>query len=215
MTARQPVLILGTRTLAVEVLDLISETADYEVSGFVENMDRSLCDGVLEGLPVHWVDDISSMAATHEAVCALGTTKRFRFTEQVAELGFRFATIVHPTARVSKRSTVGTGSIISAGVIVATHSVLGKHVFVNRGALIGHHTSIGNHCSIMPGANIAGSCSIGARCYVGMGAVVTDHRTIGAACVIGAGSVVTKDFPASVQVVGVPARIVREDVDGR
>ena len=163
---RKPLLILGTRTLAVEVLDLVGDTDDFEVAGFVENMDRSLCDHPIEGFPVFWIEDIQRMAATHWAVCALGTTKRFQFTEQVAKLGFRFATIVHPSARISGRSTIGAGSIVSVGVIIATHTFLGEHVFVNRGALVGHHTSIGDHCSIMPGANIAGSCTIGPRCYV-------------------------------------------------
>ena len=211
----KPLLILGTRTLAEEVLDLVTEVEEYEVTGFVENMDRSLCEKPIEGLPVHWVDDIARLAATHLAVCALGTTKRARFTDQVAALGFRFATVIHPSARISRRSTVGQGSIVSAGVIVATRTTIGEHVLVNRGALIGHHTSIGNHVSVMPGANIAGSCSIGARCYIGMGAIVVDHTVVGEGCLVAAGAVVTKDLPPAVQAVGVPARIIRENIDGR
>ena len=212
---KQPLLILGTRSLAEEVFDLVTETNDYEVTGFVENMDRSLCASPIEGLPVHWVDEIAHLASTHVAVCALGTTKRSRFTEQVAGLGFRFGTVIHPSARISKRTTVGEGAIVSAGVIVATRSAIGDHVLINRGALIGHHTSIGDHSSIMPGANIAGSCTVGPRCYIGMGAIVIDHLSIGQGCIVGAGAVVTKDLPASVQAVGVPARIIRENVDGR
>ena len=212
---KTPLLILGTRTLAVEVFDIISDIPEYEVAGFVENMDRSLCDTPIEGLPVHWVDDIAPMSASHAAVCALGTTKRSRYTEQVGAMGFRFATVVHPTARVSRRTTIGEGCIVSAGVSIATRSAIGDHVFVNRGALIGHHTSIGNHCSIMPGANVAGSCTIGPRCYIGMGAIVIDHLSVGEGCIIAAGAVVTRDLPPSVQVMGVPAKIVRENVDAR
>lgn len=212
---RQPLLVLGTRTLAVEVMDLVSDTAEYEVVGFVENRDRERCSEELEGLPIHWIDDVAALGATHRAVCALGTTKRSLFTDQATALGFRFATIVHPTARISRACTVGEGSVISAGAIVATHTVIGAHVLVNRGALIGHHTVIRDHCSIMPGANIAGSCTIGAGSYVGMGAIVIDHLSVGAGCVIAAGAVVTKDLPAGVQVMGVPARVVRSDVEGR
>lgn len=214
-SVKKPLLILGTRTLAEEVFDLVTETDEYEVTGFVENMDRSLCDKPIEGLPVHWVDDIAPLAATHVAVCALGTTKRSRFTEEVARLGFRFGTVIHPSARISRRTTVGEGSIVSAGVIVATRTTIAEHVFINRGALIGHHTTIGSHCSIMPGANIAGSCTIGRRCYIGMGSIIIDHLSIGEGSIVGAGSVVTRDVPPSVQVVGVPARIIRENVDGR
>ena len=212
---REPLLILGTRTLAVEVLDVVSDTEKFEVAGFVENMDRARCDQPLEGLPVYWIDDIASMSRTHLAVCALGTTKRFAYVAQAVALGFRFATVVHPSARISRNSKLGKGTIVSGGVIVATHTTVGEHVILNRGALIGHHTSIGDYCSIMPGSNIAGACAIGARCYIGMGAIVIDHTIVGEGSVVAAGAVVTKDLPARVKAVGVPARIVADGGEGR
>ncbi len=212
---RQPLLILGTRTLAEEVADLVMDTDEFEVTGFVENMDRTRCAQPLVGLPVYWIDDIGPMSRSHVAVCALGTTKRGLFTDQVEALGFRFATIVHPSARLSRTSTMGEGSILSAGAIVAAHATIGEHVFINRGALIGHHTTVGNHCSVMPGANIAGSCTIGERCYVGMGAIVIDHLSIGERCVVAAGAVVTTTLPPGVKVMGVPARVVSESSEGR
>ncbi len=51
-----------------------------------------------------------------------------------------------------------------------------------------------------------------ASCRIGMGAIVIDHINIGANSVVGAGAVVTKDVPANVQVVGMPARIVKENI---
>jgi len=47
------------------------------------------------------------------------------------------------------------------------------------------------------------------------GAVVIDHVTIGSRSVVGAGAVVVADVPDRVQVLGVPARIVKEGIDGR
>ena len=208
-------LILGTRAIAEEVWDLISDIPGFEVTAFVENMDQARCLEPLEGLPVLWIDDIAPYAETHKAVCALGTTHRSRFTDQAAALGLKFATVVHPTARVSTHSSVGDGTIINAGVVVATRTEIGRHVFINRGVLIGHHTRIGDYASIMPGANIAGKCNLGDATYIGIGAIVIDGITIGAHSVVGAGSVVTKDVPANVQVVGVPATIARENISGK
>ncbi|MDX6449352.1 MAG: hypothetical protein QOD08_1815 [Gaiellaceae bacterium] len=210
----QPLLILGTHFFAPEVLDLISETPGFRVDGFVENLDRERTLEPVAGLPVHWIGDVAPFAATHRAVCALGTTTRSRIVEEAAAQGLGFSTIVHPLARVSTRSTLGEGTIASVGAIVAVNTRIGRHVILNRGALIGHDTIVGDYVTVGPGANVAGLCTIGDGAYVAMGAVVLDRVEIGAGALVGAGAVVTKDVPPNVQVVGVPARIVKEDVSG-
>lgn len=215
MEAERLVLILGTRTLSVEIADFASEIPGFRVVGFVENMDPEHSGKTLDGLPILWVDDLSGLAERHWAVCGLATTRRSRFTDQVAAYGVPFATLVHPSARVSVKSSLGEGSIISPGAIIASHTHLGRHVLVNRGVLVGHHTVIGDYATIHPGANIAGACRIGDAAYIGMGAVVIDHITIGSHSVVGAGAVVTEDVPDNVLVVGVPARIARENWDGK
>jgi sugar O-acyltransferase (sialic acid O-acetyltransferase NeuD family) len=185
------------------------------VVGFIENMEQGRCKELLEGLPIFWVDEIAELTKSHRAVCGLATTQRSRFTDQVATYGMSFTTLVHPSARISVKSSVGEGSIISVGVILGAHTHLGRHVLVNRGALIGHHTRIDDYVTIQPGANIAGACRIGQATYIGMGAVVIDHVTIGAHAIVGAGAVVTKDVPNNVQVVGVPAKIVKDNIQGK
>jgi sugar O-acyltransferase (sialic acid O-acetyltransferase NeuD family) len=208
-------LILGTRTLSIEIADIISEIPDIRLAGFVENMEPEKCREKLEGLPVYWVDDVAKLSKTHCAVCALATTHRKRFIEQVSAFKMPFATIVHPSARVSSKSSLGEGTIVSAGVVIGAYTNLGRHVIVNRGALIGHHTKIGDYVTIQPGANIAGLCTIGDAAYIGMGAIVLDRISVGSHSIVGAGSVVTKDVPDNVQVVGVPAKIVKENIDGK
>ncbi len=96
-----PLLILGTRTFAVEVADLAATIPGMQVAGFVENMDPQRCHQTLEGLPVYWIDDVASLVDSHRAVCALSTTLRSRFVEQAARKGLAFATLVHPAAIVS------------------------------------------------------------------------------------------------------------------
>jgi sugar O-acyltransferase (sialic acid O-acetyltransferase NeuD family) len=208
-----PVLVLGTRTFAEEVADVIGEVDGLRVAAFVENLDRGH-PPTLNGLPVLWVDDVAELAGTHRAVCALSTTQRRRYVDQVAALGVPFATVVHPTARVSPTTAVGAGSIVNAGVMVGAHTRIGSHVILNRGALVGHHTEIGDYASIQPGANVAGACSIGEGTYVAMGALVVDHVSVGRGSIVAAGALVTKDVPDNVEVRGVPARVVRENVDG-
>jgi acetyltransferase EpsM len=209
----EPLLVLGTREFAVEIAD-VAEQAGYRVAGFVENWERERCAQPIEGLPVHWIDELGDLVTTHAGVCALGTTNRDGFITQAAERGLRFATVVHPSAQVSAKSSVGEGSVVGVGSIVAAHTRVGRHVLVNRGSLVGHHTEIGDFVSIMAGANVAGSCRIGSQTYVGMGAVVLDHLAIGSRSIVAAGAVVTRDVADNVLVAGVPARVIKEGVEG-
>ncbi|MGI8633296.1 MAG: NeuD/PglB/VioB family sugar acetyltransferase [Solirubrobacterales bacterium] len=204
----QPLLICGTRSFAVEVADLVSEVPGLSVTGFVENLDPDRCARRIDGLPVHWIDDVGSFAGSHLAVCALVTTLRSRFTGEMAARGVAFATVVHPFSRVSSESRLGPGTIVSAGAVIGARTAIGTHVIVNRGVLIGHHTTVGDHVSLLPGANVAGNCDIGAAVSIGMGALVLDGVTVGQGAVVGAGAVVTRDVAAETTVMGVPARPV-------
>jgi len=210
-----PILILGTHAFAEEVADLIAQVDGRELAGFVENQDRARCRGPLLGLPVHWVDDIASLAADHEVLCAIGTTARRTYVEHVEGLGFRFATLVHPTATIAPSATLGAGCVVSAGVIVGAHTTISEQVILNRGVLVGHHTKIGRYVTVSPGANIAGLVSVADGAYIAMGATVLDRRILGAGSLVAAGSLVTRDVPANTEVRGSPARVVREDVNGR
>ncbi len=214
-SSARTLLILGTRTFAEEVADWALAIPQVRLVGFVENMDPERCSRSLLGLPVHWIDDVGGLSGDHRAVCALSTTHRSRFIQQVSERRMAFDTLIHPAATVSGQAQLGEGTIAGPGAVIGSHSRIAAHVIVNRGALIGHHTDIGRFCSIQPGANVAGACSIGEATYIGMGAVVLDHITIGSHAVVGAGAVVTRDVPDRVQVVGVPARIAKESIEGK
>lgn len=209
------ILILGTSMLGPEVVDLIYDVGGYEVTGFVENFDQNKVGTYLGGLPIIWIDEAVRYLDSHYFICALGTTRRKSYIEQAKGFGFRFITIIHPSARISKTSNIGDGCIISVGVVVASNTKIGNHVFINRGCLIGHDTTIKDYTTLSPGANIAGAVSVEECVYIGIGAIVMDRMSIGQHTVIGAGSVVTRDVPDKVQVLGVPAKIVKTDIEGR
>lgn len=208
------IIILGSYAFAEEVADLITDCPDLQLSAFCENLDRMRCSETLLEKPIIWVDELPDYRASHEALCAIGTTKRSAYVQQVEEMGVRFSTLIHPSSRISTRAEIEPGCIISAGTIIATDTKIGSHTIVNRGTLIGHHTKIGKFVTLSPGANIAGRIIIEDNVYIGMGAILLNDIHIGHHAVIGAGSLVTEDVPARVKVYGIPAKIIEQNIDG-
>lgn len=211
----QKILILGTGDYAAVAAEVVDETPGFEVVGFVENMDRAKCQAGLEGLPVYWINEAGKLAGQCKVLCSLATVKRRSYVEQVKALGFEFATVVHPTARVPASARLGEGCFLEPGVILSTHTELGAHVRVNRGVTVGHDTVIGDYCTLQPGVNIAGKCRFGDGVYAGIGATVVDRLTVGRLTVIGAGAVVVNDLPERVLAVGVPAKVIKKNIDGK
>ena len=68
MREKQKLIILGTRTYAEEVADLVSECDEYELVAFGENWERARCSHQLFEYPIIWVDDLAPLAASHQAV---------------------------------------------------------------------------------------------------------------------------------------------------
>src|SRR4026208_1880471 len=80
---KHKLIILGTRTFAEEVADLVSDSDEYALEAFGENWERERCGRPLLGRPVIWVDDLAPLAATQHAVCAARTPARPRRVRRV------------------------------------------------------------------------------------------------------------------------------------
>lgn len=210
-----PLLILGARPYSLAFADAFEDVTHFEIAGFVENRERDRAGTLHGGRMIYWIDDLPRFRDTHQVICGLATTFRDQFITPVKAMGLIFATLVHPTANVSRRSTLGEGANINIGSTIAGFTTVGRHVQVNRGVTIGHHAVIEDFVTIGPGVNLAGNCHVGAHTYVGIGATIIDGIKIGRHCVIGAGAVVTQDLPDRVLAVGVPAKIVKEGIDGK
>jgi sugar O-acyltransferase (sialic acid O-acetyltransferase NeuD family) len=212
---KSKLIILGTRSFAEEVADLVSDCDEYDLVAFGENWERDRCSETLLGRPIIWIENLKPYTRDHQAICAIGTVQRSVFINQAETLGFKFATVRHPRARISATGTIGPGTLVSAGAVIAAQTRIGRFVILNRGCLIGHHTTIADYVTVSPGANIAGRVTLEEGCFVGIGASIVEDVRIGRYSVIGAGSVVTRSIPDNVQVVGCPARITKEGVLGR
>ncbi len=205
-------LILGAGTMAVEALDIAETMGCFEMLGFVVDVPGAAEE--VEGFPVYTADQLSLTPNDCQVVGGIVSTKRRGFIERMAKRGYRFTSLIHPSAQISRRSRVGSGCVIHPGVIIASNTVIEEHVMVNRGALIGHDNRIASFTTIGPGANLAGALMVGSGCYLGVGCVIRDHLEIGDRAVVAAGAVVVKPVAANTLVGGVPAQVLKDGVNG-
>ena len=138
---------------------------------------------------------------------SIGATEGRRVAyERLSASGFDFATIIHPTATLSRYAEAGQGVQFLAGSIVQAGTLIGANSIINTGAIIEHDCNIGAHCHIAPGATLSGGVMIGDGVHVGAGATVRQGLVIGSGAIIGVGAAVVEDVESGAVVKGVPAR---------
>jgi serine O-acetyltransferase len=93
-----------------------------------------------------------------------------------------------------------------------------KFAYGGIGVVIHERSEIGENCIIGQGITIGGKSKeynvpkIGNNVYIAAGSRIIGNVVIGNDVVIGANSVVTKDIPSNCIVAGIPAKIIKTDI---
>ena len=104
---------------------------------------------------------------------------------------------IHPAAKIGRRLVIDHGT----GIVIGETAEIGNDVLIYQGVTLGgtgkdigkRHPTVGNNVMISAGAKVLGPITIGDNSRVAAGAVVL------------------KDVPPNSTVVGVPARVVRQN----
>lgn len=208
------VIVMGSGGHAAVLVDAIRLANEYALIGFTDTQTKAASSD-WEGIPFLGEDACIS-TFEHDSIQLVNgvgstgdVTIRRRLFERWHEQGYRFASVIHPTAIVSSEAVIHEGVQLMAGVVIQTGAQIGANCIVNTRAVVDHHCVIGSHTHIAPGAVICGHVHIGSGVHIGAGAVVKQGVRIHDGVIVGAGAVVIRDVEANQTVVGIPAKEVR------
>ena len=120
-----------------------------------------------------------------------------------------FATLIHPSAIVSKYAQLAKGTVVMPLCVINSHAKIGEHCIINTSSVIEHDANVNNYTHISPNATLCGTVNIGENCHIGAGATIINNITICDNCIIGAGAAVTNDIIENGTYVGVPAQKIK------
>ena len=200
-------IIIGAGGHCRSVIDAARESG-LDIIGIIDIRYKNQKENILNCPVIGDFGRITEFApAEVSAVIAIGDCfERETYYKRIRAQNFNVARIIHPSAVMSKETTVGDGVFISAGVIVNCGTRIGDNSIVNTGAIIEHEVTIGRHSHVGPGVKIGGRSTIGSCTFVGIGSTVLNNLTIGDRVVIGGGTVVISDIGSNGKIAGVPGK---------
>lgn len=213
--APEPVAVIGAGEHGRVVIDAIRSLPDrWELAGVVRASGPAAAHAAWPDLgdDAAFIDRLAATPPADRPALVLGIgaplePARRRAVVASYEPSARWATVVHPTAIVSRDASLADGVVVLAGAVVGPGASVGPHAVVNSGAVVEHDVALGAFAQVAPGAVIGGGATIGDDALIGLGARVRDHVTIGHGAVVGMGAVAVGDVAPRTTVVGIPARV--------
>lgn len=174
--------------------DVEKEINGYPVLGGIHNMD--------------W----RKLPEDYKFIYAMSNIKqspeRYQLLQELKIPLERFATVIHPTAVVSKKAKIGFGVVLMPFALVSPNVVIGNHSQMYAQSFVGHDTVVDEMVFIANNASVGGRIKIKNGAHIGSNSSTLERIVIGAFSVIGLASVVLKDVGDYEKVVGSPARVI-------
>ena len=175
----------------------VAESAGYSIVGILD-VPEEIGKKVLAYTVIGSDEDIQRYADSALFLVTVGHIKdpalRIRLHEKIRATGGQLATLIAPTAHVSKYARIGSGSVIMHQAMVNADAPIGQGCIINTFANIEHDVVIEDYCHVSTGAMVNGNCLVGAGTFLGSQSVVVNGVSVEQGCVIGAGSLVRKNI---------------------
>lgn len=203
----------------LDILDTILDVNDspnpekwggpFDCLGFVDD-NPNASEDQLKGFPYLGSLDQAQNYKDCFFINGIGSPRTHKAKRSIIEkLGIsndHFLSIIHPTASLSRYSSIGKGVVIFQNVTLTTNTIIGDHVVILPNSIISHDVTVGSYSCIAGGVCLSGKVSVGESCYLGTNCSVRDSVYIGDNSLVGMGSVVINDIEADSIVKGIPAK---------
>ena len=175
----------------------VAESAGYTIKGILDLPEKA--GEKILGYPIIGTDeDISDFVHEVLFLVTVGQIKnaslRINLHQETVNAGGKLATVIAPTAHVSKYAKIREGTVVMHQAMVNADTAIGKSCIINTFANSEHDVVIEDYCHISTGAIINGNCKIGRGTFFGSQSVMVNGLEITEECVIGAGSMLSKDL---------------------
>jgi len=190
-------LIIGSGGHAAVIFDIVQTYQDVEVIGCADSNPEKLDSEVVHGchVVVQQKDVLRQCPPeTTALLIAIGDDRtRARVAVDFANMGYAFASAVHPSANIGINSHVGAGVTVMPSAVIGPRCVIGDQAIINTASLVDHDCRIGRTSHVAPGARLGGGAWVGEQTLVGIGSSVNKQIKIGDRAVIAVGCVIISD----------------------
>jgi len=211
---KEKIVIIGGKgngtVIASTIEGCIDKGYDIECVGFLNDVEK-----VVNGYPV--LGGIKNMdwkrlPEEYKFIYAMSNIKespqRFQLLLDLNIPIERFATVIHPSAIVSKKAKIGSGVVLMPLTLVSPDVIIGNHSQMYAQSFVGHDTEVGEMVFIANNASIGGRVKIKNSAHIGSNSSILERINIGEYSIIGLGSVVLANVGDYEKVVGNPAKII-------
>ena len=176
------------------------------VGGFIDDQEERMA-----GFEVPRLGPISDYAPApgDRFIVALGkpSSKR-RLVEMLSDRGGRFATLIHPTAVVTRSASLGEGVIMTPFTMANPNAVAERFVTIISFSGLGHDSRAGEFTTISSHVDVTGFAQLGKDVFVASGARILPGIEVGDGATIGAGAVVIRRVKPGATVYTEPAKLL-------
>ena len=194
-----------------ELAWLASEAYPDAALAFVVDDDDRFSREPVNGLPVHAISELPSLAPGGFVAAVGDSALRRVAASSLAAAGLVAVSLVHPRAELSPNVRIAPGAVVCAGTVLTDNVEIGAHSHVNIGSTLSHDVRLGEFVTLSPGVHLAGNVAVEDGAFLGIGVSVINGSSgaplvIGAGAVVAAGAAVIRSVDAGATVGGVPAR---------